>query len=471
MAKGEATQPRKLVSTKRISGTILDWRGNFGWIQAGQPIDHPDAHRTGGKIYLSAEDVQEELTGIGAAVTFFVYLDDNGLGAMNVRPATQKASEAPETANASDSGKGSSAKGKEKGGGSHGGHFRGGYRAAGKAPARSQETVLERLHEAVYNSAWTATKSVVRLQRDWDHNEFAKRITKYIYKAAQAPELMALPPQQAAQQFIESGMHGFSSACGDKSWFFELDLAPTFCDGFYEIFASSGHSAAWSEVESCINAKYEELMDACLLEKAIWDSAALLLPDESLRNKLYKALKSGHENAFKQAAEETQSMPDLQRVEAFTSLWIEHSMSKAWSALETGGNLMTPSNLVYLFQDLVAPFGEDHPFSCVPAVLTQSIGRPPRDWPFLKDAVRQFLKTWNQPAAKGRPGGRAQKRPFAAFGKGDHLSHEGNWGPKRSRSVKQEEEAEAELFDPEEDPVAQALLDQVAAAEGEVAEQ
>eukprot|EP00438_Fugacium_kawagutii_P017579 Skav222242 [mRNA] locus=scaffold3059:177080:181350:- [translate_table: standard] len=37
--------------------------------------------------------------------------------------------------------------------------------------------------------------------------------------------------------------------------------------------------------------EYEELMDACLLEKAIWESACLLLPDqESVSNKLYKAV-------------------------------------------------------------------------------------------------------------------------------------------------------------------------------------
>ena len=87
--------------TKRIRGTVEAWFEKFGWIQvqrslhfsscsdvceASQEIDHPDVERNQGKIYLLAEDVQEDLPGVGCAVTFFLYQDANGLGAMNVRP-------------------------------------------------------------------------------------------------------------------------------------------------------------------------------------------------------------------------------------------------------------------------------------------------------------------------------------------------------------------------------------------------
>merc|ERR1712048_941089 len=48
----------------------------------------PESKKHGGKLYLAHEDVEVELEGVGASVSFFVYADGNGLGAMNVRPAT-----------------------------------------------------------------------------------------------------------------------------------------------------------------------------------------------------------------------------------------------------------------------------------------------------------------------------------------------------------------------------------------------
>eukprot|EP00931_Biecheleriopsis_adriatica_P043974 TRINITY_DN25126_c0_g1_i1.p1 TRINITY_DN25126_c0_g1~~TRINITY_DN25126_c0_g1_i1.p1 ORF type:complete len:486 (-),score=127.22 TRINITY_DN25126_c0_g1_i1:25-1482(-) len=483
MPKGGAgvSQPRKLVSTKRVQGTILDWRGKFGWVQAAQPIDHPDAERTGGKIYLAAEDVQEELQGIGAAVTFFVYVDGNGLGAMNVRPSTKeavtKAVSTPVATEGAGAPAGGAGKGEAKaaqGSVSYGGGYSPSKPAA---PVASQETVLENVHKVLNKSLWKATKKVAHMDKDWDHNELFKRVLKYIYKGAQAPELMTLPWDQAATQFVESSMQGYSAACGDKPWFFDLDLAPSFGMAFWEIHEGSGQRASWQQVESALNGKYEEIMDACLLEKAIWDSAGLLVKEESVRNKLYKALKSGHDNAFKEAMNDPRPMPDLERVEVFTRAWVESSMGKAWSALETGG-LMTPENLVWLFQDLLAPFGEEHPFSCVPAVLTQQIGRPPREWPYLDEAVRQFFLGWHG----GGQGGRA-KRPFVAFGaaggKGGKGGKYGNgkgkadWQAPAKRQKLDFAAEPTETFaavqdegDAEDDPVAQALLEQVAAAEG-----
>eukprot|EP00930_Biecheleria_cincta_P082537 TRINITY_DN72254_c0_g1_i1.p1 TRINITY_DN72254_c0_g1~~TRINITY_DN72254_c0_g1_i1.p1 ORF type:complete len:495 (-),score=102.59 TRINITY_DN72254_c0_g1_i1:75-1559(-) len=483
---------RRLVSTKRIHGTILDWHDKFGWIQAAQPIDHPDAARTEGKIFLAAQDVQEGPPVIGAAVTFFMYLDENGLGAMNVRQSTKEAVQAVDgmpvsvtevPAEAKGSGGGKSGKyGKGRGGAPKGGaSFSGGYRSAqNQGPAQDRDVVLERAHNAMSNSVWKATQKVARMEKEWDHKEFAKRITKYIYKAASAPELMNLPWDQAAPQFVESAMSGYSAACGDRQWFFDLDLAPTFSAAFWEIFTGTGQRAPWPEVEAALNGKYEELMDACLLEKAIWDSAGLLIKEEPLRNKLYRALKNSHETAYKEAINDPRPMADLERVEIFCRAWIETSMGKAWSALETAGDLMTLDNLVWLFQDLVAPFGEEHPFSCVPAALTLSIGRPPRDWPFLTSAIGQFLADWHGQSSKGAA--RGMKRSFNAFnggkggGKAFGAAKGGGKGKagaaKRPRDEFSDMAMDASDFDgnygsgeDEEDPVAQALLDQVAAAE------
>jgi len=93
-ANGNAGSRTK-VMPNRITGKVKDWKGAFGWIEADQSISHPEAKKNGGKIYLAHEDVEEELSGIGARVSFFVYTDGKGLGAMNVKKAGAKSTSLP----------------------------------------------------------------------------------------------------------------------------------------------------------------------------------------------------------------------------------------------------------------------------------------------------------------------------------------------------------------------------------------
>eukprot|EP00913_Durusdinium_trenchii_P034478 g32257.t1 len=427
---------RKLVSTKRLRGNVIEWFDKYGWIQANEAINHPQANRNGGRIYLQGEDVQDDLPGVGCAVTFFLYEDANGLGAMNVRPDSQAhvqraqalasfavckpatatfsilgfhskwqvgrptpqsfaaqfpsphqtaAAKAGRTNSLTDSVRCEAqivqARVKPV-------QYRGGYAPVMSGPVKSHEEVLQKVHSSLNKQVWKATGKIADREKDWDHTELCKRVVKYLYKGAQAPELLTLPWQQAAMQFIENAMRGYSNACAQKDWFFDMDLTSTFHMAFWEIFSGSGQSAQWPEVEAILNSKYEELMDDCLLEKAMWDSSGIFLPDnEPLRNKLYKGLKNGHEAALKEVST-IYLRDDLQRVEAFTRSWIHHSLGKAWQAAEQGG-LMNHESAVMLFQELLAPYGEEHPFSCVPSALTKTIGRPPRDWDFLQEAVRR----------------------------------------------------------------------------------
>jgi len=64
------------------TGEFLVMLGHYGWIMALQDIDHPDADRHGGRIYLQAKDLRRGSNlKPGDEVTFFLYADKNGLGA------------------------------------------------------------------------------------------------------------------------------------------------------------------------------------------------------------------------------------------------------------------------------------------------------------------------------------------------------------------------------------------------------
>jgi len=80
------TGARQKIGGPRVTGTVKDWKGNYGFIIPSTKVDHPDAGKKGGKIYFSQDDVEAELSGVGATVSFFLYKNNTGLGAMNVRP-------------------------------------------------------------------------------------------------------------------------------------------------------------------------------------------------------------------------------------------------------------------------------------------------------------------------------------------------------------------------------------------------
>lgn len=255
---------------------------------------------------------------------------------------------------------------------------------------------------AVSRAIWEVARPAAELGEDWSAPEMARRAVKQLYRAGQALALLALPWERAAQQFVELAMQGYSSACGDEPWFFELDLGSALVAGAWELAQAGGMQppGGFAELERAVMAQYEELMDATLLDKAMWSSTSAVLGDGPVGLKVYKFVSAAYEAAFQEACADTRPLRDLRRVEAFVRTWMEGSMGRAWQALDNARELLSVENVVRLFQHLVAPFGEDHPFSCVPTALTQSIGRPPRNWLFLHQLARQlFEETWGLAAA------------------------------------------------------------------------
>jgi hypothetical protein len=83
---GPAGGQRKLVSSKRVGGTVVSISGNVGWIEATEKVSHPKASMNGGRIFMRRRDVRPDMTvEIGTSVDFFVYADEKGLGAGDIR--------------------------------------------------------------------------------------------------------------------------------------------------------------------------------------------------------------------------------------------------------------------------------------------------------------------------------------------------------------------------------------------------
>lgn len=74
--------PRELVSQRRMTGSVLEWKGKYGWIQPTEPVQHPKARIHQGRIFVSMIDlVDGESLENGAAVEFYLFHDAAGLGA------------------------------------------------------------------------------------------------------------------------------------------------------------------------------------------------------------------------------------------------------------------------------------------------------------------------------------------------------------------------------------------------------
>merc|ERR1712151_1134860 len=79
---------RERLTAEKFSGEVVEWKGKFGYIMPSEPVEHPDADKHEGKLWVSMKDI--EATGLteleaGTQVSFHIYTDASGaLGADEV---------------------------------------------------------------------------------------------------------------------------------------------------------------------------------------------------------------------------------------------------------------------------------------------------------------------------------------------------------------------------------------------------
>merc|ERR1712061_532112 len=86
--KSEKGYPeRSPLHDEALYGTVVVWKGRYGFIQPNDTIDHPMAEKHGGKLFFALDDVEDELEGVGTVVEYMLYEDSRGPGAQNVKPS------------------------------------------------------------------------------------------------------------------------------------------------------------------------------------------------------------------------------------------------------------------------------------------------------------------------------------------------------------------------------------------------
>mmetsp|Transcript_20179 Transcript_20179/g.46633 ORF Transcript_20179/g.46633 Transcript_20179/m.46633 type:complete len:357 (-) Transcript_20179:20-1090(-) len=272
------------------------------------------------------------------------------------------------------------------------------------------------MHAGIYAAVGDAVSRIAHLECEWGPDEITKKVVRYIFKAASDSELLQMRWEEICKEFVERAFQGYSSACAEMSWFYEIDLVPTFVQAALELIMASGQQVSPAGVQEIVHAEYEDKLDRTMLDKAFWDVTKALVSDEKaagkLRNNLSKAYWPALDEVLNDGTLHREMMygldqnTELKRVESFVKRWLDDAMSRSWAALENAGEAPGPEMLSELLRHLIAPFGTESPFSCLPAALTEGLGRPPPDWAFIRTCSTELIAIWNgeipHPAAKRR---------------------------------------------------------------------
>merc|ERR1712062_258647 len=112
---------------------------------------------------------------------------------------------------------------------------------------------------------------------------------------------------------------------------------------------------------------------------------------------MYRALSNSYEPALKAALADPAPLEEIHRVELFISKWMDDATVRAWGGLaDQATEILNEESLVEMYDFLLRPFGDEHPFSAIPRVLTEGIGAPPRGWDFIPEAVQNLFAQWEK---------------------------------------------------------------------------
>lgn len=268
------------------------------------------------------------------------------------------------------------------------------------------EIQLGKLHDAISQTAAEVVGEIAHLETDKSEGELTKRIVKSAYKAASEPKLLQMPREAAIQELVTRMMQGgYSAAFGEAPWFFSINLPMVLCAAAWEIFTVNGiFDGNIYELQDQVAFEYDVRIDRILLDKAMWEVAATVFGDEANQNKIFQAISRSYWPALDEVlgtlvTEEQHSgwlTPDreLHSVQEFASKWINDAMCRAWVSIDGAERILTRDSVRQLFQGLVVPFGPEDPFTCIPGALTETIGRPPADWPYLDQAIAELFSKW-----------------------------------------------------------------------------
>jgi len=189
--------------------------------------------------------------------------------------------------------------------------------------------------------------------------------------------------------FVKSVKRKYAANWGSAPWFIDLNLLPALSFAATEIVTATRHqpgtkpgrSPSSDQLARAVGGLYEEWRNTIPCYRAIWDVVNKLFDDERVQVLVGTALIDFYDASVDKALLLAEN--SLNRVETFLEEWVSNSMSSVSEGLKQANFVMNKKLALDLYQNLVAPAGDDDPTSCIPLEFIRVIGRPPNNWDTL----------------------------------------------------------------------------------------
>lgn len=70
---------RERLTAEKFTGEVVEWKGKFGYVKPDEEVDHPNAKKKEGKLWVSVKDIDGDELTVGQSVSFHIYTDASGI--------------------------------------------------------------------------------------------------------------------------------------------------------------------------------------------------------------------------------------------------------------------------------------------------------------------------------------------------------------------------------------------------------
>jgi len=255
---------------------------------------------------------------------------------------------------------------------------------------------MENLGDKIYVAVEEGLE-MIREYGDTRRQDVCKRLYKHFYKAATTTEATGKSWEECTKSFVEKAFQGYASTCDKKDWFYAIDFSPAFACTVWEVLGAQRRlvpKVSFQRLSAFVRVEVDELLHRKMVDDTVYEVVVATFPDHpGLQSKLNNALYKAYTPSLQLCL--ARPYRDSKSVEIFLKYWMDDSMRRAWASMENAGVDITENLVAVLFRNLISPFGNQVPFSCVPVQLTNMAGGPPpREWKQIRTVTRQVLAAW-----------------------------------------------------------------------------
>ena len=168
----------------------------------------------------------------------------------------------------------------------------------------------------MYDNVSIAAESIMHLEKEWSKSELVRRVVRYINRQELSPDNASKEWPDLVEALIGGSMQAYTSACGDKPWFHDLDLAPSFAAAAWAFLSTQpGKSVRdlprWLDFKDVVVDVCEGKLDDARTTNAHWDTCKACFSDQSAQAKVERALSKSYQPSLDECLMDTRPLEPI----------------------------------------------------------------------------------------------------------------------------------------------------------------